>query len=269
MDWVHSDRVQVINTNRRERSVARNTGAAIARGKYLNFLDDDDLLLPGALEAFWNLARARKAIWLSGGWQTIDNDGKLVNEFCPSLKGNIFALLVAGEGLPCGASLYDHEEFFASGGFDPQIVGVEDRDLGRRMALRGDINSTDKIVARIRIGEQGSTTVWSTLPEKDRWGREKALMQKGASSRLRKSANSNYLRGRACRALVASMVWNVKAQEWIRCSEPCGNHSCIGWLSSPGPRVLGWLFYEDKIVASVYFSSEQFGADYPQNTNCH
>jgi glycosyltransferase involved in cell wall biosynthesis len=38
MDWQHSERVRVITTQRRERSVARNTGAAIARGKYLHFL---------------------------------------------------------------------------------------------------------------------------------------------------------------------------------------------------------------------------------------
>ena len=33
MDWQHCPRVRVIDTNRRERSVARNTGAAIAQGK--------------------------------------------------------------------------------------------------------------------------------------------------------------------------------------------------------------------------------------------
>ena len=55
MDWQHSEQVRVLNTNRRERSVARNTGAAVAKGKYLHFLDDDDILLPGALEAFWSL----------------------------------------------------------------------------------------------------------------------------------------------------------------------------------------------------------------------
>jgi glycosyltransferase involved in cell wall biosynthesis len=39
MDWQHSAQVRVIDTNRRERSVARNTGAAIAGGRYLHFLD--------------------------------------------------------------------------------------------------------------------------------------------------------------------------------------------------------------------------------------
>jgi glycosyltransferase involved in cell wall biosynthesis len=52
MEWMNSDRVRLINTNCRERSIARNTGAAIAKGRYFHFLDDDDMFLPGALRAF-------------------------------------------------------------------------------------------------------------------------------------------------------------------------------------------------------------------------
>ena len=104
--WQKSSRVRVINTNHRERSVARNTGAAIAQGEYLHFLDDDDILLPGAMNAFWELSqKEKKAAWLYGSWRIVDNDGNTVNEFYPELTGNIFALLVSGEGLPLQASL--------------------------------------------------------------------------------------------------------------------------------------------------------------------
>ena len=41
----------VVNTHHSERSVARNTGAALSHGDYLHFLDDDDILLPGAYAA--------------------------------------------------------------------------------------------------------------------------------------------------------------------------------------------------------------------------
>src|SRR5215467_1378107 len=56
-EWQSSPRVSIVNTNRRERSVARNTGAALAKGKYLHFLDDDDWLFPEALTHFWQLSQ--------------------------------------------------------------------------------------------------------------------------------------------------------------------------------------------------------------------
>jgi glycosyltransferase involved in cell wall biosynthesis len=213
MDWQHSERVRVIITQRRERSVARNTGAAIAQGKYLHFLDDDDLLTPGALEAFWMLDQAASdAAWLYGSYQTVDNDGALVDEFHPGVTGNLFALLIAGEGIPFQASLLQARHFHRVGGFDPSpiITGVEDRDLGRRIALTGTAAYTPAIVAKIRIGEQGSTTNWSTLAESDRWGREKALSAPNAFARLRASATSGLWQGRVSRAYFASAVWNWK-----------------------------------------------------------
>lgn len=214
-EWQYSDHVRIINTNHRERSVARNTGAAVALGKYLHFLDDDDILLPGALNAFWALNQACEADWLLGGWRTVDNDGKLVEEFNPPLQGNIFALLVAGEGLPFQASLLRSEIFFKACAFDPTIVATEDRDLGRRIALIGEIAFTSAVTAVIRIGQQGSTTNWGLLAENDRWGREKALSAPNAFLRLHRSARSNYWRGRVTRAYAASMAWNFKRKNWL------------------------------------------------------
>jgi glycosyltransferase involved in cell wall biosynthesis len=122
MEWQHADCVRVIDTNRHERSFARNTAAALARGEYFHFLDDDDILLPGALMAFWQLSQeAKDAAWLNGSWQTVDNDGRLIEEFHPNLNGNIFAHLVSGEGLPLQASLIKAVEFFGVGGYDPPL----------------------------------------------------------------------------------------------------------------------------------------------------
>lgn len=211
MDWQHSNRVMVINTNRRERSAARNTGAAIAKGEYLHFLDDDDILLPGALEALWKLGQVSNADLLYGSYQTVNNDGILIKEFHPEIHGNIFAFLVAGESVPFQVSLLRSDLFFRLGGFDsdPVLLGVEDRDVERRFTYHGLVAFTPCVVAKIRIGEQGSTTNWMTVAEGDRWGREKALNLQDAFAHLRASANSHYLHGRISRAYFASMVWNL------------------------------------------------------------
>jgi glycosyltransferase involved in cell wall biosynthesis len=212
-DWQKSSRVRVIETQRRERSVARNTGAAMAKGKYLHFLDDDDILLPGALDAFWELSKKYpEADWLYGSWRTVNNNGEKVDEFHPGLTGNIFALLVSGEGLPLQASLLKTSSFFAAGAYDPTpvLTGVEDRDVGRRVALMGTLVHVPVVVAQVRIGEVGSTTNWKMISEGDRWGREKALQAPNSFKRLHESATSSYWRGRVSRAFFASMIWNLK-----------------------------------------------------------
>ena len=205
-------RIRVLNTNRRERSVARNTGAAVSKGQFLHFLDDDDILLPGALRKFWRFSKETDAAWLYGAYQTVDNDGNLINEFHPNLFGNIFALLVAGESLPLQASLLKADRFHAVGGFDmtPKIIGVEDRDLGRRFASENKVSFLPEIVARIRIGEVSSTTNWSTIAKSDRFGREKALNLSSAISHINSSAVTAYWHGRVSKAYCGSMVWNLK-----------------------------------------------------------
>lgn len=208
--WQQAPGVKVLTTQRHERSVARNTGAAIARGRYLHFLDDDDILLPGAMGAFAALARESDAPWLYGSYQSVGNDGRVLQEFCPNDSGNIFPILVAGEGIPFQASLLERNSFFAAGMFDPLIIGVEDRDLGRRIALGGRVEKTPVVVAQIRVGQVGSTTNWNTIAEDDRWGREKALRDKRAFARLHEGASTSYLCGRISRSYLASMSWNLR-----------------------------------------------------------
>jgi glycosyltransferase involved in cell wall biosynthesis len=225
-DWQGLRHVRVIETQRRERSVARNAGAAIARGKYLHFLDDDDALLPGALKAFWELAQENDAIWLYGSYQTIDNGGKIVEDIQPYVTGYIFSLLVSGESLPFQVSLLNADHFFTAGGFDPSpsILGVEDRDVGRRLSPHGPVVFTPAFVAQIRIGEQGSTTNWKAIAERDRWGREKALKLQSSYTYIRRSiplclqhgrTYPAYLTGRVLRAYIASMSWNLKHDNWM------------------------------------------------------
>ncbi|MDH7603026.1 MAG: glycosyltransferase family A protein, partial [Armatimonadota bacterium] len=71
-DWQNDSRVMVVNTYRTERSVARNTGAALSRGDYLHFLDDDDVILPGAYEAFSESARRNpEAVWIVASYEAV------------------------------------------------------------------------------------------------------------------------------------------------------------------------------------------------------
>src|SRR5579859_2245977 len=137
--WQQAAGVQVIETQQRERSVARNVGAAVARGRYLHFLDDDDWLLPGALRMFWALAQDNPAAWLYGAAQLTDAHGRCLFQFDHQLRGNCLTQVMAGEWVPLQASLIAAGAFFAVGGFDNTMPGAQDKDLLMRIALRYEL----------------------------------------------------------------------------------------------------------------------------------
>ncbi len=222
-DWQDSPRVRVIHTNRRERSVARNTGAAVARGRYLHFLDDDDWMLPDAFRSFQELATTSQATWIFGSYMLVDSAGTFIDERYPDERGNCFVRFVAGEWLPLQASLIRAEPFFECGGFAPLeslLGGDEDVDLARQIALKHDIAGIAELVAVIRVGLDTSTTNFSNLVEQSRQSRERVLSKAGALSRLHDSANcrrtsQEYWHGRMVSSYLGSARWNVKQGRWF------------------------------------------------------
>ena len=209
-NWQQSERTQVINTKQRERCIARNAGAAIAQGKYLHFLDDDDWLLPNALHSFWQLDRALEAVWLYGSSQLVDRTEQPIIQLHHNLQGNCLTQVIAGEWVPLQASLIRADTFFAVGGFHPLIPGAEDIDIARQIALKGNIYGTNTLVASIGMGEENSTTNYRRAMLDSRWAREKILNQAKVFQRMIESAKGAYWHGRVARAYLTSMVWNIQ-----------------------------------------------------------
>ena len=176
-DWHASPRVRIINTNRCERSSARNSGAALAKGEYLAFLDDDDWILPGALAAFWELANTcPDAAWLYGGIQIVDQQGAVMAEINSGLAGNCFAKIMGGAWAPLQASLIQSRPFFEIGGFNPRICGTEDEDLCRRMAYYGEFANTPQVVGSLYRGQTWNTsTNYLRAPEDTKYSRDLVL----------------------------------------------------------------------------------------------
>ena len=215
--WQAPERVQIINTNKRERCVARNTGAAIATGRYLHFLDDDDWLLPDALNSFWMLSQeAEGAAWLYGSSQLVDRQGKNIIQLHHNLNGNCFIHAIAGEWIPLQASCIRADTFFAVGGFHPLVLATQDVDLCRRILLHGDLAGTSNLVACVGMGLENSVTDYTKAPLYSRWGREEILNQPGTFTRMRQSASSGYWHGRIVRAYLTSAVWNLQYRQVIK-----------------------------------------------------
>lgn len=211
-DWQASPRVRIINTNKSERSFARNSGAAVAKGKYLAFLDDDDWILPGALEGFWNLANQHPdAVWLYGGIRIVDENLNTLAEINSRLSGNCFAQIMGGAWAPIQSSSIQTRAFFEIGGFSPFITGTEDEDLCRRAAYHGEFANTPQVTACLFRGRTWNTsTNYLRAPEDVKNSRDLILSKPGAFQRYRKSTKSSYWRGRMLRVYLSTVSWNLR-----------------------------------------------------------
>jgi glycosyltransferase involved in cell wall biosynthesis len=209
-DWQRSQKVKILDTNRTERSIARNTGAAVARGKFLHFLDDDDWVLPNAFSNLFQLAQKSQAAWLYGSTQLVNRQGKPLILLKHQMQGNIFVKVMAGEWIPLQSSVLDARAFHRVGGFEQRLKASEDVDLARRMALYYDFDCITSIVACIGMGLENSTTKHDAEPSSSRKGREWILAEQGVLMRLLDSADSSEWRGRVSRLYFTSMLWNAR-----------------------------------------------------------
>ena len=211
-DWRVSPRVKIITTNKSERSFARNSGASVAQGTYISFLDDDDWILPGALDVLWQLANHYpKAAWLYGGIRIVDEKGRVLGEINSRLSGNCSSQIVGGAWAPLQASIIQSRAFFKVGGFNPLICGTEDEDLCRRIALHSDFANTLDVVACLYRGQTWCTsTSYQRAPEDTKYSRDLILANPNTYRRLRSSMDSSYWSGRVLRVYLSTLVWNLR-----------------------------------------------------------
>jgi glycosyltransferase involved in cell wall biosynthesis len=215
-DWHYSERVTILNTNRRERCVARNAGAAIAQGAYLHFLDDDDWMLPGAFKELWKVAHGSNASLIYGATKVVDKDGKHRAEHHIGVNGNAFVQVVAGELFPLVSSFFESKVFFEVGGFNPRFVWAEDWDIGRRVALRSDVVSTHFPVACLVRDKENTTTNYDKGGVRNILSINFILDEKGSFTRMLASAQNHYWRGKMVRTYLIGIVWKLKERKLLK-----------------------------------------------------
>jgi len=131
-------RVIVLSANQ-GRNRARNVGLSNATGRYVKFLDSDDVLVPGSLRIEVAAAQEAEADMVIAGWQTVEMDVEghtdVIAQFDPPVMESVIDGLLAGMAVPTSAAIYSRL-LVRDLRWDEDLRKLDDWDWFVRAALR-------------------------------------------------------------------------------------------------------------------------------------
>jgi glycosyltransferase involved in cell wall biosynthesis len=142
-------------------SVARNTGAALAKGKLIAFIDDDDTSEPERLTCQVAALEAKPdAVACHTQYDVIDVGGAHIagGHDRPEPELTVEALLRLDAWVLIGTILVRREAFEYIGGFNPLLLTSEDMDLVWRLALMGPLVYVPEVLVHSRQHPDSMTT---------------------------------------------------------------------------------------------------------------
>ena len=127
-------------------SAARNAGAAAARGRYLAFLDSDDLFLPDKLQRQVELLEARPDLPLCHANEIWRRNGKELRQRPKHLKlgGAIFEHCLPMCRISPSAAVMRRRVFLELGGFDEELEVAEDYELWLRVTASHEVGFVEE-----------------------------------------------------------------------------------------------------------------------------
>ena len=134
---------------------ARNEAIKKATGKYIAFLDCDDIWLPDNLEKQVELLESNPELGLTySDCYLIDGEGKLKEDkryHISSHKGKAFLNLLESNFIPMPTAMVRRAILDEVGMFNPKYEVIEEYDLWLRIAEHYSIGFTNKPLAKRRI----------------------------------------------------------------------------------------------------------------------
>lgn len=140
-----ADKIKVVKTENRGVSAARNTGAKLAKGKYIAFLDSDDEWRPQKLQKQLDFMQ-KNGFRITQTDETWVRNGKFVNKSAKYIRpsGDIFYNCLEVCAVTPSSVMMEKTLFFEYGGFDETIPVCEDYDLWLKMSLKEKFGLIDE-----------------------------------------------------------------------------------------------------------------------------
>jgi glycosyltransferase involved in cell wall biosynthesis len=158
VEGVADPRVRLITGGGCGVSAARNKGADAACGKWLMFLDADDRLRPGAVEALLDAAVGEwRAVAIYGDYCRIDRAGRTFGarrwlRRWSKPSGQILRQIVAGNFIVNGGVMIVRAASFAAvGGFSDTLTYCEDWHCWCRLAALGEFKFIPRLILDYRV----------------------------------------------------------------------------------------------------------------------
>jgi glycosyltransferase involved in cell wall biosynthesis len=129
-------------------AAARNAGIRAARGRWVSFLDDDDVWSPRKLRSQVDSAEAAGAVFAYSAGGGLDGSRRFLFAVAPPDPATVTRELLRWNVIWCGCSnvLARADVVGELGGFDERLVQLADWDLWIRLALAGPAAATSAVL---------------------------------------------------------------------------------------------------------------------------
>jgi len=139
LSQIQDYRLKVFSFENAGGNVSRNRGLYQAVGKFVSFLDADDLWIPDKLASQLKALQGNTDVKVAYSWTDyIDENGKfLVAGNHLSFNGDVYERLLVSNFLENGSNpLIDKEALVELGGFDESLKAAQDWDMWLRLAAK-------------------------------------------------------------------------------------------------------------------------------------
>jgi len=153
-------RVRVITLSHVGLVAARNRALSEARGKYIAWMDADDVSHPDRLSKQVVFMESHPHVVMLGTWaRLIEADGRAsgVSAMPPATGRSLYVALCASNQFINGSTMMRRNVACAVGGYRPEFVVAEDYDLALRLVEIGHLANLTENLYRLRVYAASTT----------------------------------------------------------------------------------------------------------------